>query len=93
MPGPPRLPTNFGQSSGCGALRAGGESARRNAQDALFPALPTLRRNVLEPGCGGPDITERAAPPRAARDCGLSCPAGTPGDLREASPPPKSQRL
>lgn len=47
--GPPSLPTNFGQSGGGGALRAGGESARRNAQDALFPAL---RTNVLGPGRG-----------------------------------------
>lgn len=50
--GPPSLPTNFGQSGrgGGGALRAGGESARRNARDALFPAW---RPNVLGPGRGG----------------------------------------
>lgn len=49
--GPPSLATNFGQSGGGGgALRAGGESARRNAQDALFPAR---RPNVLGPGRGG----------------------------------------
>lgn len=47
----PRLPTNFGQSGGGGALRAGHESARRNAQDSLFPAR---RTNVLGPGRGGP---------------------------------------
>lgn len=72
-----RLATNFGQSGGSGgggALRAGGESARRNAQDALFPEPP----NVLGPGRGGPDITARAAPPRAARDLGLVFPSGDP---------------
>ena len=69
------------------ALRAGDESACKNVQDALFSALPTLRRNVLGPGCGGPDITDRAAPPRAAGDSGLSCPAGDPRRPQGGQPP------
>lgn len=37
-------------AAGGGVLRDGPESASRNAQDALFPTLPT---NVLGPGRGG----------------------------------------
>lgn len=50
--GPPSPPDQFWAklSGGSGALRDGRESARRNAQDALFPVL---RTNVLGLGRGG----------------------------------------
>lgn len=75
------------------AVRAGDESARRNPQDALFSALPALRRNVLGPGCGGPDITDGQRRHVPLGTQGLAALLGTPGDLRKANPLPKSQRL
>lgn len=55
--GPPSPCHQFWAKPRGGALRDSRESARRNAEDALFPACQ--RTNVPGPGRGGPDITAR----------------------------------
>lgn len=79
----------------CGALRDGRESARRNAEDALFPPW---RTNVPGPGRGGPDITAwwlrdhvrpslwDRSPPQGPASPGRPCPW-------EARPCPGAVRL